>query len=109
MFSYTFGKAGSDSLNFDSDPFVIITGAGTTNDPYRYDDYSFKNVNDIDELSDLEYTTWEASATATYNITDALGLSVNYKYQDYQDDQEYVYGDTSGKTQSIAGFLTFRF
>lgn len=101
-FSYTLGKASSESLSFNTNPFVLTVGG-------RTDDYDFANVNNIDELSDLKYTAWEASISANYNITDSLGLNVNYKYQDYKDDQEYVYGDTSGESQSVSMFLIYRF
>lgn len=102
MFSYTVGKASSDNLNFNSNPFVL-----TVND--RTDDYDFSNVNNIDELSNLSYTALGVELSAGYAITDSLSLSVNYNYSDYQDNEEYVYGDTSGETQAISTFLTFRF
>lgn len=102
MFSYTMGKASSKDLNFNSNPFVLTVDG-------RTDDYDFKNVNNIDELSDLKYTAWEANAAVSYDITDSLGLNVNYKYQDYNDDQEYVHGDTSGDSQSVSVFVIYRF
>ena len=102
MFSYTVGRASSDSLNFNANPFVLTVGG-------RTDDYDFKNVNDIDELSDLKYTAMEASVSAMYAISDTLGLTVNYNYSDYQDDEEYVYGDTSSDSHAVGAFLTFRF
>ena len=102
MFSYTVGKASSDNLHFNSNPFVLTVNG-------RTDDYDFANVNNIDELSDLKYTAMGVELSATYAITDNLDLTANYIYSDYQDDEEYVYGDTSGETQAIAAFVTFRF
>lgn len=102
MFSYTTGKASSDNLHFNSNPFVLTVGG-------RTDDYDFTNVNDIDELSDLNYTVTGIELSANYAITDNLDITANYTYSDYQDNEEYVYGDTSGETQAIAAFLTFRF
>lgn len=102
MFSYTLGKASSNGLNFSSNPFILSVNG-------REDDYDFSNVNDIDKLSDLDYMSWEVSLAADYSITKQLGLTATYTYSDYQDDQEYVYGDTSGDCQAIAAFLTWKF
>lgn len=102
MFSYTVGEASSTSLGFTTNPFVLTVNG-------RTDDYDFKNVNDIDKLSDLKYTAISAEASATYAVTDSLDLTANYNYTDYQDDQEYVYGDTSSDSHTVGAFLTFRF
>ncbi len=104
VFSFTKGTANIHDLGFtsSSDPFPL-TVAGRT------DDYSFTYINGSEEYSDLEYIMWELELTTNITITDQLGLTFTGLYSDYNDQEEYVYGELDGKVFSVSGFMTYRF
>lgn len=102
VFSFTKGTANMYDLGFSSDPFTLLVEG-------RTDDYSFTNLNGTEEYSDLEYIMWELELTGNYSITDQLGLTVNWLYSEYQDQEEYVYGELDGKLWMLSSFVTYRF
>ena len=112
MFSYTLGKGEIDDLSYDGDTFQVDTygpNMAALGQPPRLDDYSFTNINGSEDYSDLDYTMWELELSGSYSLTDALGLTVTYWYSDYEDDEEYVYGDLTGDAYSLMGYVTYRF
>jgi hypothetical protein len=102
VFSFTKGTANIHDLDFNGDPFTLTVNG-------RTDDYSFTYINGSEEYSDLEYIMWELELTGNYSITDQLGLAVNWLYSEYQDQEEYVYGELDGKAWSLSSFVTYRF
>ncbi|OPL11922.1 MAG: hypothetical protein AVO38_15285 [delta proteobacterium ML8_D] len=102
VFSFTKGTANIHDLGFSSDPFTLTVEG-------RTDDYSFAYINGTEEYSDLEYIMWELELTGNYSITDQLGLTVNWLYSEYQDQEEYVYGELDGKLWMLSSFVTYRF
>jgi hypothetical protein len=102
VFSFTKGTANIHDLDFDGDPFTLTVEG-------RTDDYSFTYINGSEKYSDLEYIMWELELTTNISITDQLGLTVSWLYSDYNDQEEYVYGELDGKTYSVSGFVTYRF
>ena len=102
VFSYTKGTANIRDLDFSGDPFTLTVEG-------RTDDYSFTYINGSEEYSDLEYIMWELELMGNYSITDQLGLTVNWLYSDYNDQEDYVYGDLDGKVWSLSTFVTYRF
>lgn len=102
VLSFTKGTANIHDLDFSGDPFTLTVEG-------RTDDYSFTYINGSDEYSDLEYIMWEFELTGSYSITDQLGLTVNWLYSEYQDQEEYVYGELDGKAWSLSSFVTYRF
>lgn len=102
VFSFTKGTANIHDLGFSSDPFTLTVDG-------RTDDYSFTYINGTEEYSDLEYIMWELELTGNYSITDQLGLTVNWLYSEYQDQEEYVYGELDGKLWMLSSFVTYRF
>jgi len=102
VLSFTKGTANIHDLDFSGDPFTLAVNG-------RTDDYSFTYINGSEEYSDLEYVMWELELTGNYSITEQLGLTVNWLYSEYQDQEEYVYGELDGKTWSLSSFVTYRF
>ena len=102
VFSFTKGTANMHDIDFSSDPFVLTVDG-------RTDDYSFTYINGSNEYSDLEYIMWEFELTTNISITDQLGLTFTGLYSDYNDQEEYVYGELDGKLFRLAGFVTYRF
>ncbi|MEA3547594.1 MAG: MtrB/PioB family outer membrane beta-barrel protein [Thermodesulfobacteriota bacterium] len=72
-------------------------------------EYDPANTNDIESYSDLEYDVININIGATYAITDTIGLTVDYVYEDVSSDEDYVYGDEDGDYQSLMTYLTVRF
>ncbi len=72
-------------------------------------EYDPANTNDIESYSDLEYDIININVGASYAITDTIGLTVNYVYEDVESDEKYVYGDEDGDYQSLMTYLTVRF
>ena len=102
VFSFTKGTANIHDLGFSGDPFTLTVNG-------RTDDYSFIYINGSEEYSDLEYIMWELELMGNYSITDQLGLTVNWLYSDYNDQEDYVYGELDGKAWSLSTFVTYRF
>ena len=96
--SYTSGEAEMDDLDFTPE-----------DDPFALDGYSFANLQGTDDFSDLDYQMFELELTATYQLRDNLAVGLNYWYSDFQDDEEYVYGDLDGDAFTLTGFLTYHF
>lgn len=65
--------------------------------------------NGMEAFSKLDYNILDVNVGATYNISKKVGLSVNYNYSDVDASEEYVYGDDSGSSQAVMGFITYRF
>ena len=72
-------------------------------------EYNPDNTNDVESYSDLEYDVININIGATYAITDTIGLTVDYVYEDVSSDEDYVYGDEDGDYQSLMTYLTVRF
>lgn len=102
LYSFTKGTANIHDLGFTSDPFVLSVDG-------RTDDYSFTYINGSNEYSNLEYIMWEFELTTNVSITDQLGLTVVGRYSDYNDQEEYVYGELDGSLFTLSGFVTYRF
>ena len=71
--------------------------------------YDTVNMNNADEYSDLDYQALELEIQATYQILENLSLTLNYWYSDFDDDEEYVYGDLDGEAYTFTGFITYHF
>ena len=73
-------------------------------------EYNPSNVNNMESYSHLEYDIIDLNLSASYAITDTIGVTLSYVYEDVDDDQaEYVYGDEDGTYQSLVTYLTVRF
>ncbi len=96
--SYTVGEADMDNLDFTA-----------ADDPFNLRGYSFANLNGADEFSDLDYQALELEIQATYQILENISVTLNYWYSDFDDDEEYVYGDLDGDAYVFTGFITYRF
>jgi len=72
-------------------------------------EYDPANTNRMEHYSNLEYDIWNINIGASYAITDTIGLTVNYTYEDVDNDQSYVYGDEDGDFQSLVTYLTVQF
>ena len=79
------------------------------NDPFNLPNYSFSNLNGMENYSDLDYSQWELELSGAYDITEQLGINVVGRASVYTDNQEYVYGDLNGEVYSLSTFLTYRF
>ncbi len=101
--SYTVAEAEMDSPNFPAD-ILVTTGGGRWIAGYRPN-----LVNNADEYSDLDYQALELELQATYQILDNVSFTLNYWYSDFDDDEEYVYGDLDGDAYVLTGFITYRF
>ena len=105
--SYSLAKSKMHDVNFASDEHT---------DGYRLDNgglwkgtYDVANANGMEAFSELDYKVIDVNIGATYNISEKVGLSVNYNYSDVDSGEEYVYGDESGANQAVMGFVTYRF
>ena len=115
-FALNFGMAYSmadmemEDVNFTSTPFTA-TESLAAGGSGAWDDTSYNpaNTNEIESYSDLEYDIWDFNLGATYAITDKIGLTVNYIYEDVDNDESYVYGDEDGTYQSLMTYLTVKF
>jgi len=65
-------------------------GAGAS--AYAYSDIE----NDIDSYSDLSYTQIQYTAGGRYNFSETFYTSAQITFDDFNADEEYVYGDESG-------------
>ena len=73
-------------------------------------EYNPSNVNQIESYSHLEYDIIDVNLNASYAITNTIGVTVSYVYEDVDDDQAaYVYGDEEGAYQSLMTYLTVQF
>ncbi len=72
-------------------------------------EYNPANMNDMESYSDLEYSILNINIGVNYAISSRIGLTLNYTFEDVDDDEAYVYGDTDGTMQSLMGYMTFRF
>jgi len=106
LYSFTKGTANMQDLGFSSDPFPLSV-AGDADVPSGV--YHFTYLNGTNEYSDLEYIMWEFELTTNVSITDQLGLTVVGRYSDYNDQEEYVYGELDGSLFTLSGFVTYRF
>ena len=116
-FSMNFGLAYSlanmemQDVRFGSESFVEGVsfpdlGGITTTWGREYDP---ANTNHVESYSDLDYDIININVGATYAITDTIGLTVDYVYEDVSSDEDYVYGDEDGDYQSLMTYLTVRF
>lgn len=100
--SYTVAEADMDSPHM---PSVTITNASGT----YTGGYNPVLMNNADEYSDLDYQALELEIQATYQILENVSVTLNYWYSDFDDDEEYVYGDLDGDAYVLTGFVTYRF
>jgi hypothetical protein len=77
----------------------VLLGAGGT----FYDTEGQNNL--IDTYSDLSYTQIQYTAGGKYNFTDTFYTNAQLTYDDFNSDEEYVYGDEDGNI--ISGYLGF--
>jgi len=110
--SYTLGEGSIEDFHFSS---MYPTGdvkldynVSTLNPnmPYLYD---VAYLNSMDSYSDLDFAELEFTAGVNYRLNKNVGLGLNYFYNDFEDDEEYVYGDQSVTLQSLMGSMTYRF
>ncbi len=100
--SYTVAEGEMDSPSFPA--IRVTTGGGRWTAAY-YPEL----MHNADEYSDLDYQALELELEATYQILDNLSFTLNYWYSDFDDDEEYVYGDLDGEAYVFTGFITYRF
>jgi len=108
--AYSMADMEMEDVSFASTPFTYVEslaagGSGAWDDT----SYNPANTNEIESYSDLEYDIWDFNIGATYAITDKIGLTVNYVYEDVENDESYVYGDEDGTYQSLMTYLTIQF
>ncbi len=119
-FSVNFGVAYSmadmemDDVSFPSELFdtdATTLPAPTTGDPAGTwaGAYNPANMNKMDNYSDLEYDIIDVNLGASYAISDKIGVTVSYIYEDVDNDESYVYGDEEGTYQSLMTYLTVKF
>ena len=63
----------------------------------------------VEDYSELEYTRIDLTLGGTYNFTDRLFTSASVTYSDFDDDEDYVYGDESGSSYYGYASLGYRF
>jgi len=102
-FYYTTATAEIDELYFATNENTIVAPGGRT------DDYDVRYINGSEAYSKIDYDSWEVELRAGYDVTESLGLNLVYWYADVDDDAEYVYGDLSGSTYSVTGYVSYRF
>ncbi len=63
---------------------------------------------EMDEFSDLQMETLEVNLGATYKLTDKLTIDVNFTYQDFNDEEYYIY-DGDGSVYFVGATLKYTF
>jgi hypothetical protein len=63
----------------------------------------------VDTYSDLEYSQLQATLGGSYAINDRARLYGSATLMDFQDKEEYVYGDLSGTLIMYASGMTVGF
>jgi len=110
--SYTFGEGSIEDFHLESmnptGDLKLDYNVSTLNPnmPYLYD---VAYLNGMDNYSDLEFSELAFTAGVNYRLNKNVGLGLNYYYNDYDDEEEYVYGDQSVTLQSLMGSVTYRF
>lgn len=110
--SYTTGTGSIEDFHFGSmyptGDLKLDYNVSTLNPnmPYLYD---VAYLNGIDDYSDVDFSEFAFTASVNYRLNKNVGLGLNYYYNDYDDQEEYVYGDQSVTIQSLMGFVTYRF
>ncbi len=94
------------------DPFDLPTPNVTDETAHIYPDadstadYDFSMINNY---SDLDYSTWEATFGTNYQLDSSAGLYGAINVLDLADDQPYVYGDLSGSLVTYSAGMTMKF
>ena len=107
--AYSMADMEMEDVSFASSSFTNVESAAAGGHATWEGEYDPANTNEMESYSDLEYEIWNFNLGATYAITDTIGLTVNYVYEDVDDDQSYVYGDEDGTYQSLMTYLTIQF
>jgi hypothetical protein len=63
----------------------------------------------VEDYSDLKYIRIDLTVGGTYNFSERLYTSASLTYSDFDDDQEYVYGDESGSSYYGYASVGYRF
>ncbi len=69
-------------------------------------DYDFSGINNY---SDLDYSTWEATFGANYRLDSMAALYGAINVLDLADEQAYVYGDLSGSLVTYSAGMSVQF
>lgn len=105
--AYSIAEMEMEDVWFESESWTDVTadtGAAW------FGEYDPANTNEMESYSKLDYTVWDLTLSASYAISNNIGLSVNYVYEDVEDDAaSYVYGDEDGNYQSLMTYVTVRF
>lgn len=94
------------------DPFDLPTPDITDVDANIYPDadstadYDFSSINNY---SDLDYSTWEATFGANYQLDRLAAIYGAVNVLDLADDQPYVYGDLSGSLVTYSAGMSVKF
>ena len=84
-------------LNSGTDPQVIFGSTTVNNGALNgfYNNFAELNAA-LPTYSDLEYTQLNVSLGGTYNFSNNLYMMAKAQYEQFEDDQPYVYGDQDG-------------
>lgn len=103
--AYSMAEMEMEDVSFASVSWTQTNGGGTWDG-----EYDPANTNQMESYSHLEYDIIDLNLSAGYAITDTIGVTVSYVYEDVDDDQAaYVYGDEEGAYQSLVTYLTVQF
>ena len=112
--TYTYSKAGFDNVHFSNIIPDLIRINPTAPQNYAWGAFTKEwpdghpYFDEMDDFSDLKMETLEVDLKATYEITNRLSIDVNFSYQDFNDEEYYIY-DGDGSVYFVGATLKYTF
>jgi predicted porin len=112
--SYTYSDAGFDNVHFDNILPKLKSMNPTAPQNYAWGAFTmdwpdgYPSFDEMDDFSDLKMETLEVDLGASYEITKNLSVDVNFSYQDFNDEEYYIY-DGDGSVYFIGANIRYTF
>ncbi|BAT72377.1 hypothetical protein TST_1591 [Thermosulfidibacter takaii ABI70S6] len=112
--TYTYSEASFDNVHFKNiipelralnptAPQNYAWGAFTKDWPEHQPTFD-----EMDNWSDLQIETWEVNLDANYQLTKNLSVDVSFNWQDFNDEEYYIY-DGDGTFYWVGATINYKF
>ncbi len=111
--TYTYSKAGFDNVHFSNIVPQLKSMNPTAPQNYAWGAFTgwpdgHPTFDEMDDFSDLKMETLEVDLGASYQITKNLSVDLSFSYQDFNDEEYYIY-DGDGSVYFIGANLRYTF
>ena len=111
--TYTYSKAGFDNVHFSNIIPQLKSMNPTSPQNYAWGSFTgwpdgYPTFDEMDDFSDLKMETLEVDLGASYQITKNLSVDLSFSYQDFNDEEYYIY-DGDGSVYFIGANLEYTF